>query len=166
MVNPLPTSGPGDGIYPGGYTVTATNRTGGAVAKNDIVMFDLAQSATEVDNSIPGSSDAAGNNSGLNNFVDPATAQIKFGIFGVVLEDGGIADDASGEIGIVGTFDVNTVATIIAGDAVCPANGSNQGVEDTGSTGAKIIAIGREAASSNVTSCLFDGWHGFGADAG
>lgn len=160
----LPTGGPGDGLFPAHIEAVCTNRSGGALAVGDVVVLDLATSATETDNNTPGSADASGNNSGFNSVIDPATAYLKQGIYGVALE--AIADDAAGKILFRGVADVNVATNLDLGESGTPQNASNQLLEGTGSTGAKIIAIALEDEASNIASCLFDGIHGFGADAG
>ena len=93
----LPTSGPGDGLWPADLDIEVTNRSGGALAVGDCVQLDLSQSATEVDNSTPGSSDSDGNNSGYNNVVVPdVTGVERHYIHAIALEV--IADNASGKV--------------------------------------------------------------------
>ena len=158
-----PTAGPGDGLFPQTIIIEATNRSGGALVIGDVVQLDMGQSATEVDNARPGSSDTDGNNSAYNNVIDPATADLDGGLYGVALE--AIADNASGQIqmrGIVAS--VNVAGATVAGDYLIGTNASNQLSVATGTGGEKIIAIAHEADTANIAECLFDGIHGFGSD--
>lgn len=158
-----PTSGPGDGIFIANHTVLATNRSGADTAIWEVVMFDLAQSATEVDNGTPGSSDSDGNNSGYNNYIDPSisSAQNKHKIYGIAQE--AIADDAVGQILIQGRTSALAATAVVAGDALV-ANADGEMDIAAGTADAKVIAIAEAVDVSNVTPVLFDGIYGFGAD--
>lgn len=157
-----PTSGPGDGIFIANHSVLATNRSGAATAIYECVMFDLAQSGTEVDNGTPGSSDTDGNNSGYNNYIDPAlSTQAQHYIFGIAQE--AIADDAVGEILIQGRTNALAASAVVAGDALTPA-ADGELVIATGVTDQKVVAIAEAVDATNVTPVLFDGIYGFGAD--
>lgn len=158
-----PTMGPGDGMYFAGYVVVATNRSGATTGVGEVVMFDLAQSATEVDNGTPGSSDADGNNSAYNNYIDPAitASQIKHYIYGIALAS--IADNVSGRVLIRGRVNAAVASACATGDAFV-ANADGEMDIAAGTSDAKVIAIAEEADTSNLADVLFDGIHGFGAD--
>jgi len=157
------TGGPGDGLFFAGYTCQATNRSGAATGAGEVVMFDLAQSATEVDNGTPGSSDSDGNNSGYNNYIDPAITSpaVKHYIYGIALE--AIADNATGPVLVKGRVVAAVAAATVAGTALV-ANADGEMDVTAGTADAKVIAIAEEADVSNLASVLFDGVHGFGAD--
>lgn len=162
MTDFLPTSGPGNGLYPKGHVVTVTNRSGSAIAKNDCVMFDLGNTATECDNNTPGSSDSDGDNSGFNTVVDPATTELDHGVFGIAQE--AIADNASGEVMVRGVTDANVIGTTVAYSKLTGQNANPQMILGTGSSGFKIIAIALEADTANVAEVWFDGVGGFSTD--
>ena len=159
----LPTGGPGDGYWPNAKTLTATNRTGATLVVGDLLMLDLRLSGTEVDNNNLGSTDADGNNSGLNNVVLPATDMLLYGVYVVAL--GATADNVVGEFQLYGVVNMNVAGATVAGDGLCPGNASDQGVISTGALNAKIVAISREADASNIASVFFNGEVGFGTDA-
>jgi hypothetical protein len=159
-----PTSGPGDGIFPMNRVVRATNRSGGTTAKGEIVMFDLAHTeSTEVDNSIPGSSDDLGNNSGYNNYVDPSiTAPFnKHYIYGITLE--AIADDVDGPVLIQGRVLAQVATATVAGTALIP-NADGEMDVAAGTADCKVVAISEEVDDANEAMVLFDGVYGFGWD--
>ena len=159
----LPTAGPGDGLFPADYIVEATNRTGTATVLGDIVMFDMLQGATEVDNATPGSSDADGNNSAYNNFVVPLITGFMSRAFphGICLE--GIADNASGRVLIRGRVTASVATLTDTGDALVAAADHEMVIAD-GTTDQRIMAIAESADTANLAPVLFDGINGFGED--
>ena len=159
----LPTAGPGDGLFPSDYIVEATNRSGAATGLGEVVMFDLAQSATEVDNSTPGSSDTDGNNSGYNNYINPAITGpfIKHYFYGVALE--AIADNASGRVQVRGRCTALVAGATAAGTALV-ANADGEMDVATGATDTKVLAIAEAVDVGNLALVIFDGVHGFGSD--
>lgn len=159
----LSTQGPGDGLHFAEHIVTATNRSGADSALGECVMFDLAQSAGEVDNGTPGSSDASGNNSGYNCYIDPAITSpaIKHYIYGIVLE--AIANDAKGRVLIQGRVTAAVASATDAGTALV-ANADGELDVTAGTADAKVLAIAEGADVSNLATVLFNGLTGFGMD--
>ena len=158
-----PTGGPGDGLFVDNTEIRATNRSGATTGIGECVMLDLAQSGTEVDNGTPGSSDADGNNSAYNNYIDPAITApaLKHYIFGIALES--IADNTSGLICLRGRVNAAVAAATVAGTALV-ANADGELDVTAGTADAKVIAIAEEADTANLADVLFDGINGFGAD--
>lgn len=158
-----PTSKPGNGMYFVGYTIQATNRSGATTGIGEVVMFDMAQTATECDNGTPGSSDGSGDNSSYNTYINPAITGpfIKHYLYGIVLES--IADDASGRVLLRGRVNAAVASATVAGTAlVANADGEMDVAAGTGDS--KILAIAEAADAANLADVLFDGIHGFGAD--
>jgi len=157
------TQGPGDGLWFDQVVVTATNRSGNTTGVGEVVMFDLAQSAGEVDNATPGSSDSDGNNSGYNCYIDPAigSPSTKHYFYGIALES--IANDASGRICVSGRVSANVDGSTGVGAALVPAADGQLDLA-AGTADCKVVAIAEEADASNVAMVIFDGIHGFGAD--
>lgn len=161
----LRATGPFDeasGLWFEDYVVTATNRSGDATGIGELVMFDLAQSATEVDNSTPGSSDADGSNSAYNNYINPSIAAGQRAyIFGIALE--AIADNATGSIQVRGRCTAKVAAATVAGSLlVGNADGEMDIAAGTGDS--KVLAIAEGADTANQAPVLFDGLAGFGWD--
>ena len=162
----LPATGPFEGLVSGlwfdDYIVEATNRSGATTGIGELVMFDLAQSASEVDNSTPGSGDASGANSAYNNYIDPSIAAGQRAyIFGVALE--AIADNATGRIQVRGRCTAKVAAATVAGSLlVGNADGEMDIAAGTGDS--KVLAIAEGADVSNQAAVLFDGIAGFGWD--
>jgi hypothetical protein len=164
----LPATGPYSGLVPGlffdNHIVDATNRTGATTGVGEIVMFDLAQSATEVDNGTPGSSDASGANSSYNNYIDPSVAVgLVSYFFGIALES--IADNTTGQILVRGRVNAKVAAACVAGSVLMPAADGTMIIR-TGATDGKIVAIAEtdDSAVTNYADVLFDGIQGFGWD--
>lgn len=157
-----PSGGPGDGLFPTNTTFIATNRSGADATLGQHFTLDLALNGTEVDNNTPGSSDADGNNSGLNNFVDPVlTADRVNGIYVIAME--AIADNSAGLVGLRGRLTCAVASATVAGDSMTPATTSELTVSLTSSE-LPILAIALEADTSNLALCLFDGLNKFGTD--
>lgn len=158
-----PTHGPGNGMYFAGYVVVATNRTEDTTGVGEVVMFDLAQSAGEVDNAIPGSSDADGDNSAYNCYIDPAItgAHIKHYIYGIALE--AITLNSTGRVLIRGRVNAAVATATVAGTTLI-ANADGELDVSTEASDSKVIGIAEAADVSNLGDILFDGIHGFGAD--
>lgn len=159
----LPTAGPGDGLFPADYIVIATNRTADATVAGEVVMFDLAQSNAAVDNSIPGSSDASGNNSAYNNFIDPAITGpfIKHYFYGLVLDV--LAVGAAGRVLVRGRGTAHCATATAVGTALV-ANADGEMDVATGATDTKVLAIAEAADTALFAPVIFDGIHGFGSD--
>lgn len=157
----LPTGGPGDGLWPSEKTVRATCREAAGVTKGDVVQFTLdAEGHAEVDNNTPGSSDADGNNSGLNNFhlPDDTVGLFQFGVFGIAMED--IADGGTGEILVYGIVNANVDGSAVAGSGLVAATDGQ--LDLAGTTGDKVVAIALEADTSNFADVWFNGLTGWG----
>lgn len=141
------------------------NRTGAARAIGDVVMLDIAQTATETTGT--GFNDAAGI---WANVVLPATAGLPHGIFAVVsgLLSGAGADNALMEVTFISPkIGVNVVGTDAAAayEALSPRNGADTLNSDANSASEKLvgIALGASAGSSEeLIDVMFNGWHPFG----
>lgn len=162
MVQPSMSEPPGGGLDFDSIIVSGCfNRSGSAVLKGDVVMFDTDLTATETTNLIPG--DEA---SGFRNFVDPSAAGLLAGLFGVCVEDGGIADDASGKVLVMGVVDMHVTGSIVALTQIVPvAAAAGEGAAAAGSGREKVIALTLADEANNLAKCLFDGINGFGTDA-
>lgn len=163
LVPPTGRPVPGDGLFFQGYTVYATNRSGATTGIGEVVMFDIAQSATEVDNGTPGSSDGGGNNSSYNNYIDPGIAGVadKHFIFGIALES--IADNVAGQVLIRGRVNAAVATATVAGTALV-ANADGEMDVTAGTGDSKVLGLAEGADVSNLADILFDGVHGFGMD--
>lgn len=156
------TGGPGKGLFFGDHIVQAVNRSGATTGIGEVVMFDMAQGATETDNGTPGSTDTSGPNSSYNSYVDPSiAAATRHFIFGIALES--IADDTSGRIQISGRCTAKVAAATVAGTALV-ANADGEMDVQAGTGDSKVIAIAEEADTANLAAVLFDGMNGFGWD--
>ncbi len=158
-----PTAKPGNGMYFTGYTILATNRSGATTGIGEVVMFDMAQSATECDNGTPGSSDGSGDNSSYNSYIDPGIAGVadKHYPCGIALES--IADNATGKVLLRGRVNAAVATACVAGTCLV-ANADGELDVTAGTADAKVLAIAEEADTSNLADVLFDGVHGFGMD--
>lgn len=155
---------------PGGVAINTSfahlaNRTGGALAAGDLVMFDMAASATETTNTKVG--DAA---SVFANVVAVTTAGSKAYPLAVAAE--AIADNATGKFilrGIVETKVQKGSGAVAVGDPLCAENASDEFLADL-VDGAKIVGICQSAIADDDTSAgaggtatvLFNGIEGFG----
>ncbi len=159
----MSTSGPGDGLFFSGHVARITNRSGATTGIGEVVMLDLAQGDGDVDNAIEGSSDATGNNSAYNNYIDPAITApfLKHYIYGIALES--IANDAVGAVLFRGHVNAAVATATVVGTALVPAANGELVVAD-GTLDAKVVAISEEIDVSNLANVLFDGIHGFGWD--
>lgn len=139
---------------------TAVNRSGQALVRGDVVMFDHTQGDGDTSNS-----DKARDNSAHVNVVLPATALLSYGVFAVALES--IADDAEGQIALSGDhLPINVDTAASAGAALIPVNAADAATDTAGAAGQKIIGIlGDALAAGGVGTCAFDGINGFGAAA-
>ena len=168
MVGILAKTNPiGEGLCPANWDVYVTKR-GGAAAKGDVVMFDLANADTATTNNTLG-----GLASGWKNVIEPTTALEEKGIFAVALE--AIADDAEGWVRVYGIVDAfchtEDTQDLAAGElmyldvsvevnaltADLPASTDNN----------KYLAISLEAQTTDPTtptlySVWFNGVDGFG----
>ena len=175
-----------DTLAPDPIIVECTNRSGNVVL-GGIVALDLTQADSATTTSDAGSSpdDAFGvptglSNSSLGNVVDPTTAQLEFGIFGVVvsfLTAGSANDDENVLVLFRGDVDPSTVTgnsfvgaltdgAVTVGQGLVPQDGSNalDAAVDTTTLNQKVIAIAKETDDANSrVECWFDGINGFGA---
>ena len=162
----LPATGPYDGLVAGlffdNYIVDATNRSGATTGVGELVMFDLAQSASEVDNGTPGSGDASGATSSSNHYIAPSIAAgARAYIFGIALES--IADNTTGRIQIKGRCTAKVASATAAGSLlVGNADGEMDIAAGTGDS--KVLAIAEGADTANQAAVLFDGVNGFAWD--
>ena len=138
-------------------TCRVYNRSGAAVSKGDVMMFDFAQTATETTDSLLGS-----DSSSFANTITPGGTQaVQFACYGVCLDD--IADNGTGRIAVRGRLRVNT-ADVGVGVALGITPSSHQ-LRDPG-LAEKVVGISLENnAAAGLTDVLFDGINGFGTVA-
>lgn len=152
------TGGPGRGIWPTKVARPCVNRSGTAYEKGDLVMFDLAASVAELTTSATASYQP-GDDSVFDTITDCTTASAsEGGIFGVVTEDGGIANDAVGEVLVFGlveeafVIDTRSGTVIIPGSTlVCGAEDGHTQDLDNFDTGGEVI-LGRYLDASGTAS--------------
>lgn len=126
------------------------NRTGSAASNGQLVMLDLAKSATEVTSYTIGLSTSA-----YGNFVDPTTAGASTDRFymGLVDESGGIGDDESGMVLLHGIkadgLVIRDSGSITAGDLLI-ADVSNFSLEGMSSLTSGFVHFAR--ALEDVTT--------------
>jgi hypothetical protein len=146
------------------YAEGVFNRTGAAVEYGDLVMFDLARAQAETTSDTIGAETSV-----FSNFVVPATVGLLHGLFGIVVEEAGIADNAAGRLLIRGIYDS---AYIIMGSGnlarnipLVAINGSHD-LDGVVAAGEKYLAISMDTATTPTThvrkKVLFDGIYGFG----
>ncbi len=169
-------AGPGIGWFPDSVIIKAINRSGSTVTYGDHVQMDVTSSAAEV--SSPSSTSTLGSTSHpLSNFVapdaiahaTPPVATIHCGIFGLVIDPAGIANDATGEIMLRGYMDdtdgdgAAVVAATVDGSLLIAATDHILAASTT-SADAKIIAIAMEDDGDHAgfAQVVFDGINGFG----
>jgi hypothetical protein len=103
------------GVAPVKDEALCRNRTGGAVARGDLVMLDLTAATTEITTNdsnsyIPGYGDASGDTVWNTVIAPTATALDTGGIFGVVTEKDGMADNGIGTVQFFGIVDAFTIS--------------------------------------------------------
>jgi hypothetical protein len=133
-------------------------------------MLDLAASATELTTSATASYEP-GDNSVFDTIVNCTTASAsEGGIFGVVTEKAGIADNEVGDVQFFGVIDEAFVIDTRSGTVIIPGSTLTCGAEDGHTqdldnfeTGGEVI-LGRYIDASGTASThrlarvLFDGW--------
>ena len=139
----------------------AINRSGGALAAGNVVMFDLAGTDAAVsatDNTVPGATDA-----GLSNVIAPTdNLAVGVSILAIALE--AIADDATGRFCVQGRVTATTSEAVDCGDSLTVDN-SSKGLSDTGGVNQGFFAFALEDTSGAGTGqVLFNGF-GFGNQA-
>lgn len=168
-----PTSGPGPGVFFSEYTKPCINRTGTTLTKGSLVELALDGSPTEIT-----ATDSASyvNNGGTTtvfaNVVDPTTGGVRGeGVLGIVVEEGGIADNAQGDItffGIVEEANVVNTSTLLTPKKPLVAKAGTANTLDAAmdTSAERVIALylGPQSSSSTtvvIRKVLFDGVHGF-----
>lgn len=139
--------------------ILVTNRSGATRAVGDVLQLDAARADAASTNNTVGSE-----NAGLANGVLPATAQIQYGIFGVVMR--AATDDSRTVLRLRGA--VNSVlldAATAVGLGLIPINGAVDLADSAGgNAGEKIIGILLTAtAGAGLSDAWFDGINGFGS---
>ena len=123
------TQGPGGGVFPSAVEVPCINRSGATFDKGDSVQLDFRASVAEVatntaNNYLPGS-----NTSVFNTIRSPQAAStvatnelvgLQGGIFGIVTQEGGIANDVSGNVAFFGQIDEALVVQPLAAVTIDP----------------------------------------------
>jgi len=144
-------------------TRNMVNRTGATLVRGDLVALDLTGSDGDVQAYTaftPGTHEDSAHP--FSNVIACATAQIASGWVFAVTIDSSIINDASGEFGLFGVFDVEMVGSsaVSLGENVTPTNAQTYvsgGVDAQVNVGIALEAgpTGTAAATGKV---LFDGW--------
>lgn len=162
-----PTAGPTGGLEPLPIKFKGVyNRTGGAVAANDIVMFDLTSADAASTSEDPG---AAKGTSIYQNVIKPVVTGTSQSFPCALVLTGG-ADDAEIEVLVYGMATAKAIkasGNIAIGDRLVAD--VNMNVDGTSAVGERFVAIARQALTTPTTrtdcKVFFNGW-GFGADVG
>jgi len=150
-------AGPPVGWSPGVDAAWVYNRTGGSTVLGNVLTLDLGQTATESTNNDVGSV-----NSGLANGITPVTANVGFGIYGIVI-GGNLVDNGLVKVQISGIVEAGVDAASAINNELSVLNA--QVTLDAGAVvaGSKIIGIQLDAtAGAGVARVMFDGMSGFG----
>lgn len=139
--------------------VRVTNRCGATVAVGDIVLLDHGQADAASTTNAPGLPTA-----GVANIINPATAYLAHGIFGVVLR--GALDDQPTVVRLKGYCDnVSMLAATTLDDKIVARNGARTGAIGAGATdpNSKVLFIPLTVTGgAGLTDGWFNGIEGFG----
>jgi hypothetical protein len=164
------TSGPGGGLFPQTETAVCIARL--ALDRGDIAAVDLTATDAAVDATDDDAFKATGlEGSALRNMRAVAANEVDgFGLLGVVLDVGGIADDDEGEFGFFGLFEkvfcIALSGNIIPGQGLVPI-ASSQDLDGVQAAEEQVVGIHMAPTLTAPTShalsrVLFNGITGWG----
>ena len=166
----LQAGGAGVGIFPQANYAYFYNRSGGALAKGDVVMVDCVTGPQAESTS----TDPGGEGDSVFSNVDaPTAAGIQYGILAVCVEEDGVADNAKGRFLISGVTDeafvIRATSNIAIGDPLVATTAKN--LDGVTAVDERVVGIALEAQTTPTTRTLSKVWFnglpgGFGMDCG
>ena len=144
--------------------VNCMKRSGSAVAQGQVVMLDMAASATEITTNdsnsyLPGAGDAAGD-SVWNTVVNPTAGAVQNGgtFFGVCLDVAGVADNAIGSFQFYGLIEDASVLRIgasqstVGGAPLTVVASATSTFDPVVATNERIVAMYLDAEDTSLTN--------------
>lgn len=153
------------GVFPqDDQPVKCMNRSGSAIAKGEIVMLDMAASATEIatndsNSYLPGAGDASGKDSVWNTVVNPTAGTVQNGgtFFGVCL-DTSVADNAVGNFQFFGIVEeakvqrTGAAQSTVGGAPLTVAAGAAATFDAVVDTNERIVAWYLDGQDTSLTT--------------
>jgi len=156
-----------NGFEPESSDCRATNRTGAALARGQLVQFDLANTDGDVSNNTIGDA-----NGGFANVISPQAADLDHGVFGIVLDENAVADNKVCRVCLCGVVQAlvhdtsaSSTTDIVKGTPL-GGNATEEALDSVVSAGDRVLAQALEDTVDASTPVLASVWFRGGGRGG